>query len=70
MLFAIVVKSTPFHATKALKPGGINTPVVGPAPRITMLPVPELITKYTLLWAGAVMLRVVAPLLAVQRMIA
>ena len=35
-----------------------------------MAPVPELTTTYVLLRAGAVMLRVVAPLLAVHKMMA
>ena len=35
-----------------------------------MEPVPELMTKYALLCAGAVMLRVLAPLLAVHKMTA
>lgn len=69
-LLAIFTKSEPFHATNDLVPEGTVTPVVGPEPRMTMEPVPALMTKYALLCAGAVMFRVVAPLLAVHRMTA
>ena len=67
---AIFTKSEPFHPAKHFSPDTIVTPVVGPAPRSTTEPVPALMTIYALLRAGAVMLRVVAPLLAVHRMIA
>ena len=69
-LLTILTKSEPFHATSARALAGTVTPVVGPAPRMTIEPVPELMTKYALLCAGAVMLRVVAPLLAVHKITA
>jgi hypothetical protein len=48
-LLATLTKSDPFHATSARALAGTVTPVVGPAPRMTMEPVPELMTKYALL---------------------
>ena len=48
-LLTILTKSEPFHATSARAPAGTVTPVVGPAPRMTTEPVPELMTKYALL---------------------
>ena len=63
----ILTKSEPFQATSALLPAVTVIPVVGPDPRITTEPVPALIRIYALLWAGAVILRVVAPLLAVHK---
>jgi hypothetical protein len=48
-LLATLTKSEPFQATNARVLAGTVTPVVGPAPRITMEPVPELMTKYALL---------------------
>jgi hypothetical protein len=44
-LLETLTKSEPFQATKARVPEMTVTPVVGPAPRITMEPVPELMTK-------------------------
>jgi hypothetical protein len=44
-LLTILTKSEPFHATNARAPDGIVTPAVGPEPRTTIEPVPELITK-------------------------
>jgi hypothetical protein len=43
-LLATLTKSDPFHATSARAPAGTVTPVVGPAPRRTIEPVPALIT--------------------------
>ena len=63
---ASLTKSEPFHAATQRSPETIVMPVVGPAPRSTTEPVPALITAYCLLRAGAVMLRVLTPLLAVQ----
>jgi hypothetical protein len=48
-LLATFTKSEPFHATSARALAGTVTPVVGPAPRMTTEPVPELMTKYALL---------------------
>jgi hypothetical protein len=65
-----LTKSEPFHAQSAFSPATIVTPVVGPTPRRTIDCVPlALMTMYALLWAGAVMFRVVVPA-AVQRIIA
>jgi hypothetical protein len=69
-LEAIFTKSEPSHAARHFSPDTMVTPVVGPTPRKTIEPVPALMTMYGLLRAGAVMLRVVAPLLAVQRRMA
>ena len=69
-LEAIFTKSEPSHPAKHFSPDTMVTPVVGPAPRNTTEPVPALMTMYALLRAGAVMLRVVAPLLAVHKRIA
>ena len=44
VLVAIFTKSEPFHAAKHFSPETIVTPVVGPAPRRTIEPVPALIT--------------------------
>ncbi len=44
-LLTIFTKSEPFHATKARTPEATVTPVVGPEPRITIEPVPALMTK-------------------------
>jgi hypothetical protein len=44
-LLTIFTKSEPFQATKAQTPEAIVTPVVGPEPRITIEPVPALMTK-------------------------
>ena len=44
-LLTIFTKSEPFHATKARTPEATVTPVVGPEPRITIDPVPALMTK-------------------------
>jgi hypothetical protein len=43
-LVAIFTKSEPFHAAKHFSPDTMVTPVVGPAPRRTMEPVPALMT--------------------------
>jgi hypothetical protein len=48
-LVATFTKSDPSHAAKHLSPDTIVTPVVGPAPRNTIDPVPELMTAYALL---------------------
>ena len=40
----ILTKSEPFQATNALLPEVTVTPVVGPEPRITIEPVPALMT--------------------------
>ncbi len=49
VLVAIFTKSEPFHAAKHFSPATMVTPVVGPAPRSTIEPVPALITMYGLL---------------------
>jgi hypothetical protein len=62
-MLAILIKSEPFQAQTAASPLMTVTPVVGPAPRNTMLWVLELalMTTYVLDCAGAVMLRVTVP---------
>ena len=67
---ATFTKSLSLQATTHFSPETIVTPAVGPAPRNTMEPVPALITTYVLLFAGAVTFLVVAPLLAVHRIMA
>jgi hypothetical protein len=44
-LLTIFTKSEPFQATNARVPAATVTPVVGPEPRITIDPVPALMTK-------------------------
>jgi hypothetical protein len=44
-LLTIFTKSEPFHATKARVPEATVTPAVGPEPRITIEPVPALMTR-------------------------
>jgi hypothetical protein len=67
---ATFTKSVSLQATTHFSPETIVTPAVGPAPRNTIEPVPALMTTYVLLLAGAVTFLVVAPLLAVHRIMA